>query len=79
VTRPFCGDCDRTRLTADGQIRSCLFATAETDLRTLLLSGAGDEQIAERWREAMWGKPAGHDIGGTLFERPRRPMSAIGG
>ncbi|WP_407637378.1 GTP 3',8-cyclase MoaA [Catelliglobosispora koreensis] len=79
VTRPFCGDCDRTRLTADGQIRNCLFATGETDLRGLLRSGAPDEAIADRWREAMWGKLPGHGIDNPEFLQPARPMSAIGG
>jgi cyclic pyranopterin phosphate synthase len=79
VTRPFCGDCDRTRLTADGQIRNCLFATGETDLRGLLRSGAADEELADRWREAMWGKLPGHGIDNPAFLQPARPMSAIGG
>lgn len=79
VTRPFCGDCDRTRLTADGQVRNCLFATGETDLRGLLRSGASDDQIAQRWREAMWGKLPGHGIDNPAFLQPARPMSAIGG
>lgn len=59
VTRPFCGACDRTRLTADGQIRTCLFATEESDLRAALRSGAPDEEIARLWKVAMWGKKAG--------------------
>jgi GTP 3',8-cyclase len=79
VTRPFCGDCDRTRLTADGQVRNCLFATEESDLRKLLRDGAGDEEIAEAWRVAMWGKRAGHGIDDPSFLQPARPMSAIGG
>ncbi|AOS65831.1 GTP 3',8-cyclase MoaA [Actinoalloteichus hymeniacidonis] len=79
VTRPFCAACDRTRLTADGQIRSCLFSQTETDLRGPLRSGAGDEELAEIWREAMWGKRAGHGIDDESFTQPRRPMSAIGG
>ncbi|MEV6781258.1 GTP 3',8-cyclase MoaA [Streptomyces sp. NPDC051098] len=79
VTRPFCSACDRTRLTADGQIRSCLFATEETDLREALRSGAPDEEIAEAWQLAMWGKKAGAGIGDPDFEQPDRPMSAIGG
>ncbi|WP_369819725.1 GTP 3',8-cyclase MoaA [Actinoplanes sp. TFC3] len=79
VTRPFCGDCDRTRLTADGQVRNCLFATGETDLRALLRNGATDEDIAEAWRAAMWGKKAGHGIDDPSFLQPDRPMSAIGG
>ncbi|MEV4412468.1 GTP 3',8-cyclase MoaA [Catellatospora sp. NPDC049609] len=79
VTRPFCGDCDRTRLTADGQVRNCLFARGETDLRGLLRGGAEDEEIAQRWREAMWGKMPGHGIDNPRFLQPTRPMSAIGG
>jgi len=79
VTRPFCGACDRTRLTADGQVRSCLFARTETDLRGLLRGGAGDVEIAQTWREAMWGKLAGHGIDDPGFLQPDRPMSAIGG
>ncbi|KWZ73875.1 molybdenum cofactor biosynthesis protein A [Winkia neuii] len=79
VTRPFCGDCDRTRLTADGQIRSCLFARNETDLRSLLRGGATDQEIARVWRLAMWGKQPGHGINDPSFLSPSRPMSAIGG
>ena len=79
VTRPFCGACDRTRLTSDGQIRSCLFARTETDLRALLRDGASDQEIADTWRDAMWGKLAGHGIDDPGFLQPDRPMSAIGG
>ena len=79
VTRPFCGDCDRTRLTADGQVRNCLFAAEESDLRKLLRDGAPDEEIADAWRVAMWGKRAGHGIDDPSFLQPDRPMSAIGG
>ncbi|MBC2934972.1 GTP 3',8-cyclase MoaA [Nocardioides sp. zg-1228] len=79
VTRPFCGHCDRVRLTADGQVRNCLFAREESDLRTALRSGAGDEEIAERWVIAMLGKRAGHGIDDETFLQPDRPMSAIGG
>ncbi|WP_043513205.1 GTP 3',8-cyclase MoaA [Actinoplanes sp. SE50/110] len=79
VTRPFCGDCDRTRLTADGQVRNCLFATEESDLRKLLRDGAPDVEIAESWRVAMSGKRAGHGIDDPAFLQPARPMSAIGG
>ncbi|MCX4469255.1 Cyclic pyranopterin monophosphate synthase [Micromonospora sp. MW-13] len=79
VTRPFCGDCDRTRLTADGQVRACLFATEESDLRGALRAGADDEELARRWRTAMWGKRAGHGIDDPAFLQPARPMSAIGG
>jgi cyclic pyranopterin phosphate synthase len=79
VTRPFCGDCNRTRLTADGQVRNCLFATDESDLRKLLRDGAPDDEIAAAWRTAMWGKRAGHGIDDPTFLQPARPMSAIGG
>ncbi len=79
VTAPFCGDCDRTRLTADGQMRTCLFSNTETDLRALLRGGASDADIASAWRSAMFGKPAGHGIDDSDFEQPTRTMSAIGG
>ena len=79
VTRPFCGDCDRTRLTADGQVRNCLFATEESDLRGLLRGGASDSDIAAAWQTAMRGKRAGHGIDNPAFLQPVRPMSAIGG
>ncbi|MDN4172385.1 GTP 3',8-cyclase MoaA [Nocardioides sp. SOB77] len=79
VTRPFCGDCDRVRLTADGQVRNCLFAREESDLRLALRAGASDEEIADRWVVAMRGKLAGHGIDDPAFLQPDRPMSAIGG
>ncbi len=79
VTRPFCGDCDRVRLTADGQVRDCLFARKESDLRTPLRSGASDQELAELWRTAMRGKLPGHGINDPSFLQPSRPMSAIGG
>jgi cyclic pyranopterin phosphate synthase len=79
VTRPFCGDCDRVRLTADGQIRNCLFAREESDLRGALRAGASDEELASRWVIAMRGKRAGHGIDDPTFLQPDRPMSAIGG
>ncbi|OLE22707.1 MAG: cyclic pyranopterin phosphate synthase [Actinobacteria bacterium 13_1_20CM_3_71_11] len=79
VTRPFCAACDRTRLTADGQVRSCLFSQNETDLRALLRDNATDTQIADAWALAMFGKPAGHGIDDPAFLQPARPMSAIGG
>jgi cyclic pyranopterin phosphate synthase len=79
VTRPFCGDCDRVRLTADGQIRNCLFAREESDLRASLRAGATDDEIADRWVIAMRGKRAGHGIDDPTFLQPDRPMSAIGG
>lgn len=79
VTDPFCADCDRTRLTADGQMRTCLFARGETDLRTPLRSGASDEQIADMWMGATWHKQAGHGMGRPDFRPPERTMSKIGG
>ncbi|MEU0486289.1 GTP 3',8-cyclase MoaA [Streptosporangium sp. NPDC006013] len=79
VTRPFCGACDRVRLTADGQIRNCLFATDESDLRSAMRSGASDDEIVERWRSAVRIKKAGHGIDDPAFLQPSRPMSAIGG
>jgi cyclic pyranopterin phosphate synthase len=79
VTRPFCGDCDRVRLTADGQVRNCLFAREESDLRTPLRAGAGDEDLAARMRAALLAKRAGHGIDDPGFLQPARPMSAIGG
>jgi cyclic pyranopterin phosphate synthase len=79
VTRPFCGDCDRVRLTADGQIRNCLFAREESDLRGALRAGADDDEIARRWLAAMATKLPGHGIDDPSFLQPTRPMSAIGG
>jgi cyclic pyranopterin phosphate synthase len=79
VTRPFCRECDRLRLTADGQLRTCLFARTETDLRGPLRDGAGDVELGELIRDAVAGKQAGHSIGSSGFLQPVRPMSAIGG
>jgi GTP 3',8-cyclase len=79
VTRPFCATCDRIRLTADGQLRSCLFAVEETDLRGLLRDGASDDAVAEAIQSCVKGKWAGHMIGQVTFIRPRRSMSQIGG
>ena len=79
VSQPFCSTCTRVRLTADGQLRSCLFAVEETDLRRLLRDGADDTAIEAAWRTAIWGKPAGHGINDPNFVQPPRPMSAIGG
>ena len=79
VTKPFCGACDRVRLTADGQIRNCLFARTESDLRTPLRSGASDAELAARWVAAVKGKQPGHGINDPSFLQPDRPMSAIGG
>ncbi|WP_280722973.1 GTP 3',8-cyclase MoaA [Kitasatospora sp. MAA4] len=79
VTRPFCGGCDRVRLTADGQLRNCLFATEESDLRALLRGGADDDAIERAWRNTIARKGPGHDINSADFRQPDRPMSAIGG
>lgn len=79
VTKPFCGACDRVRLTADGQIRNCLFARTESDLRTPLRGGASDAELATRWVAAVKGKQPGHGINDPSFLQPDRPMSAIGG
>jgi cyclic pyranopterin phosphate synthase len=80
VTEPFCGSCDRVRLTADGQLRSCLFSLEEFDMRALLRSGAGDDEVAGLLRTAVSRKWAGHHIGqAAVFVRPKRSMSQIGG
>jgi cyclic pyranopterin phosphate synthase len=79
VTQPFCGDCDRIRLTADGQLRTCLFATDEFDLRGALRDGETDDQIAARIEAAVGTKWAGHQINQVNFIRPKRNMSQIGG
>ncbi|MFT4294256.1 MAG: GTP 3',8-cyclase MoaA [Micropruina sp.] len=79
VTAPFCGACDRTRVTADGQLRTCLFSRTETDLRTPLREGATDAELAELWAGAQSLKAAAHGIGEPGFVPPSRTMSAIGG
>ena len=79
VTRPFCGACDRVRLTADGQVRNCLFAREESDLRGPLRAGASDAELAALWRRAVAAKLPGHGINDPTFLQPDRPMSAIGG
>lgn len=80
VIRPFCRDCDRARLTADGMIYNCLFANDETDLRPLLRDQDRDaEAIAAAWRRSLWNKAAGHGIDHPDFAQPDRPISAIGG
>ncbi len=83
VTAPFCGACDRLRLTADGQLRACLFSQSEVDTREILRSdepaAAVDEAIADAYHRCLAGKRAGHDIDDPAFLQPRRPMSAIGG
>jgi cyclic pyranopterin phosphate synthase len=79
VTRPFCGHCDRIRLTADGQIRTCLFSLKEYDFRRAMRAEASDEVIAEMLRAAVWRKEPGHLINSPFFRQPERGMSAIGG
>ncbi|MGP0223833.1 MULTISPECIES: GTP 3',8-cyclase MoaA [unclassified Paenarthrobacter] len=84
VTEPFCSDCRRTRITAEGKIMSCLFSREEFDLLGLLRSGASDQQLAGRWQDAMWVKPKAHGmdhtgLGAADFVQPDRSMSAIGG
>ncbi|HEX5494620.1 MAG TPA: GTP 3',8-cyclase MoaA [Mycobacteriales bacterium] len=79
VTRPFCGDCDRVRLTADGQVRNCLFAREESDLRSALRAGSSDDELAAQFLAAVAGKRPGHGIDDPDFLQPSRPMSAIGG
>jgi len=79
VTKPFCGDCDRVRLTADGQFRTCLFATNEFDLMTMMRAGASDDAVAAEIQRAVGTKWAGHQINQVTFVRPRRTMSQIGG
>ncbi|MCC2593721.1 GTP 3',8-cyclase MoaA [Tessaracoccus sp. OS52] len=79
VTGPFCGACDRTRITADGQMRNCLFARTETDLRGPMRAGADDAEIAQLWFGGQHAKRAGHGIGDPGFRQPDRNMSAIGG
>jgi len=79
VTQAFCGDCDRVRLTAEGQLRNCLFAVEEFDLRSLLRSDASDDDIAAVMAEGVMAKWAGHQIGQVHFIRPHRSMSQIGG
>jgi cyclic pyranopterin phosphate synthase len=79
VSAPFCAACDRTRLTADGQVRNCLFSTRETDLRGPLRDGATDADLARLIQGEMWRKLPGHGIGRDGFVQPDRPMSSIGG
>src|SRR5215207_3207371 len=79
VTRAFCAQCDRIRLTADGQVRTCLFATTEYDLRSVLRSGAGDDAVAQVYLDAVARKQWGHRINEADFVQPARGMSQIGG
>jgi cyclic pyranopterin phosphate synthase len=79
VSRPFCGSCNRLRLTADGKFRNCLFALGETDLRALLRGGASDVEITNAVRASVWEKWEGHEINTARFIRPERLMHSIGG
>ena len=79
VSEPFCGHCNRLRLTADGKIRTCLFSLTEPDLKPLLRGGASDEAIRQRLREIVWQKEERHHIGEPSFVQPERTMSCIGG
>ncbi len=79
VSEPFCSTCDRIRLTADGQLRTCLFATEETDLRAVIRSDASDDDLANTIRRAVWNKELKHYIGDKRFKRANRSMSMIGG
>lgn len=79
VSQPFCGDCNRLRLTADGNVRNCLFSTVEWDARALLRSGADDQQIAQLVRDCVAAKKSGHGIDSPDFIKPERAMYQIGG
>jgi cyclic pyranopterin phosphate synthase len=79
VTQPFCGACNRLRITAEGSVRNCLFSTTEWDARQLLRSDATDEQIVQLVRECVTAKKAGHGIDSDTFVRPERAMYQIGG
>ena len=79
VSQPFCGDCNRLRLTAEGQIRNCLFSTQEWDARALLRDRASDDSIGQLLRDSVAAKRPGHLIGQAEFEKPERAMYQIGG
>ena len=79
VSEPFCGDCDRIRLTADGRLRTCLFSLGETDLREPLRGGASDDDLEAIVRAAVWRKELKHRVNEPGFVQPARTMSAIGG
>jgi cyclic pyranopterin phosphate synthase len=79
VSKPFCLNCNRIRLTADGKLRYCLFAIEEDDLKSLMRSGASDEEIADLVRRNLAGKWEGHEINSGKFVAPPRPMYSIGG
>ena len=79
VSEPFCADCNRIRLTAEGKLRTCLFSIHETDLREVLRGGASDAELERVIREAVWRKELKHRVGEPGFRQPPRTMSAIGG
>jgi cyclic pyranopterin phosphate synthase len=79
VSEPFCGDCNRIRLTADGRLRTCLFSLNETDLRGPMRDGADDDELEQIVRNAIWRKELKHNVGEPGFIQPERTMSAIGG
>jgi len=79
VSEPFCGDCNRIRVTSDGALRTCLFSLRETDLRSVLRSGADDDELETVVRDAVWRKELKHHVGEAGFVQPARTMSAIGG
>jgi cyclic pyranopterin phosphate synthase len=79
VSEPFCGDCNRIRLTADGRLRTCLFSLNETDLRSPMRDGADDDELEQVIRDAVWRKELKHHVGEPGFIQPDRTMSAIGG
>jgi cyclic pyranopterin phosphate synthase len=79
VSNPFCGNCNRLRLTADGQLRTCLFSVIEHDLKTPMRAGATEAELEHLIREAVWGKEQGHKINRPEFQQPLRTMSCIGG
>ena len=79
VSEPFCADCNRVRLTADGRLRTCLFSLNETDLRTPLREAASDDELEQLIRDAVWRKELKHHVGEPGFVQPARSMSAIGG
>ena len=79
VSEPFCGDCNRIRLTAEGKLRTCLFSMHETDLREPLRAGAGDDELEQLIRDAVWRKELKHHVSEPGFRQPARTMSQIGG
>ena len=79
MSEPFCADCNRIRLTSDGKLRTCLFSIHETDLRDPMRSGAGDDELEELIRDAVWRKELKHRVNEPGFRQPPRSMSQIGG